>query len=230
LSELRFTRRETIAALSATAALPLVAKATPAFAQTRTPLTDTQASAILDSVAENLLRLSPESATSLGIDTGQRSWMRSKLGDHSTAGQQKVAATIKADLARVEAIDESSLSFPVRTSVDVVRSAYRTGLEGFSFPYGDVAVGGYRNTPYVVIQNVGAYIDTPNFLDTDHPVETASDAEAYVSRLSQFPGQLDGELERLRSARAQGVVPPSFLLDKALGQLTISAKSAHEGG
>ena len=42
----------------------------------------------------------------------------------------------------------------MRTSLDVVKSAYRTALQGFAFPYGDVAVGGYRNTPYVVIQNV----------------------------------------------------------------------------
>jgi uncharacterized protein (DUF885 family) len=61
-------------------------------------------------------------------------------------------------------------------------------------------------------------------------VETASDAEAYLTRLAQFPRQLDGELELVRSARAQGVVPPAFLLDKALGQLAISAKNAHEGG
>jgi uncharacterized protein (DUF885 family) len=111
-----------------------------------------------------------------------------------------------------------------------VKSAYRTGLEGFAFPYGDVAVGGYRNTPYVVIQNVGAYIDTPQFLDTDHPVDNASDAEAYLARLSQYPAQLDGELGRLRSARAQGLIPPSFLLDKTLTQLGIALKDAQSGG
>src|SRR4051794_12022170 len=60
LSELQFTRRQTVAALAASAAMPLVAKAAPAFAQARTPLIDAQASAVLQSFAENLLRLSPE--------------------------------------------------------------------------------------------------------------------------------------------------------------------------
>jgi uncharacterized protein (DUF885 family) len=226
--EAELTRRETIAALAASAALPLASGAL--AAPLADAATDAQASAVLDSVAENLLRLSPETATSLGIDTGKRAWMRSRLGDPSAAGERRRAATVAADLKRVEAIDESHLSFPVRTSVDTVRSAYRTALQGFAFRYGDVAVGGYRNSPYVVIQNTGAYLDTPNFLDTDHPVENASDAEAYLSRLSQYPGQLDGELERMKSARAQGLVPPSFLLDKAIGQLGIAAKGAHEGG
>jgi uncharacterized protein (DUF885 family) len=227
---LNFTRRETLSALAAGAALPIIARATPSFAKPAAAATDAQASAILQSFADHLLQLSPEGATSLGIDTGARAAMRYKLGDHSPAGVHRTAQTIKADLARAEAIDESNLSFQVRTSVDVVRSAYRTAMQGFAFPYGDVAVGGYRNTPYVVIQNVGAYIDTPQFLDTDHLIENKADAEAYLSRLAQFPAQLNGELERLKSARARGLVPPTFLADKTINQLTIAAKDAHDGG
>ena len=223
------SRRETISALAASVALPVFAKATPAWAK---PASDAQASALLDSVAENLLRLYPTNATSLGLDVGPRANLRSQLSDRSAAGQRRLAATIKADLARVEAIDESRLSFPVRTSVEVVRSAYRTAMEGFAFPYGDNPVAGdsWRKTPYVVIQNVGAYIDTPQLLDADHPIESAADAEAYISRLSQFPHQLDGELERMRSGRAHGLVPPRFLIDKALDQLAIATKGAHQGG
>ena len=54
----------------------------------------------------------------------------------------------------------------------MVRIAYATALDGFALPYGDVAVGGWRNTPYVVIQNVGAYLDVPRFLDSDHRSRT----------------------------------------------------------
>ena len=227
MPNLQFTRRETIGALAATAAAPIIARATPAWA---VPATDRQASSLLDSIAENLLRFSPEQATSLGIDTGKRAQMRYRLGDRSAAGQQRLAATLRADLARAKALDVTRLSFPVRTSVEVVRSAYTTALEGFALPYGDVAVGGWRNTPYVVIQNVGAYIDTPQFLDTDHPIENRADAEAYLSRLAQYPSQLDGELERMRAARGKGLVPPTFLIDKALAALAISLKSTQQGG
>jgi uncharacterized protein (DUF885 family) len=224
---LKLSRRETLSALAATAAAPLLAKATPSWAA---PASDAQASALLNSFAENLLRLNPESATSLGIDTGKRAPLRYQLGDRSAVGQRRVATTLKADLARAEALDTSKLSFPVRTSVEVVKSAYSTALQGFALPYGDVAVGGWRNTPYVVIQNVGAYIDTPQFLDTDHPIENRADAEAYLARLAQYPAQLEGELGRMRAARAQGLVPPSFLIDKALAQLAISLKATQQGG
>jgi uncharacterized protein (DUF885 family) len=223
----QFTRRETLTALASSAAMPLIARATPAFAA---PASEAQASSLLGSIGENLLRLQPTQASSLGIDKGSRASYRYRLEDRSAAGQAGVAATLKADLARAEAIDTSRLSFPSRTSVEVVKSAYHTALEGFALPYGDVAVGGWRNTPYVVIQNVGAYIDTPQFLDTDHPIENRTDVEAYLARLAQYPHQLDGELARMRAARARGLVPPNFLIDKALSQLGIALKNTEAGG
>ncbi len=194
------------------------------------PATEAQAAALLDSIAENLLWQSPESATSLGIDKGARAPLRARLADRSAAGQAKLAATLRADLARAEAIDTSALSFATRTSIEVVRSAYRTSLEGFAMPYGDVAVGGWRNTPYVVIQNVGGYLDYGRFLDSDHQIANAADAEAFLARLDTIPAQLAGELERIRDARDKGLVPPAFLLDKADTQIVAVLKQAMAGG
>ena len=93
-----------------------------------------------------------------------------------------------------------------------------------------MAVGGWRNTPYVVIQNVGAYLDIPRFLDSDHRIENAGDAEAYLARLQSYAKQLDGELGRIQAARAAGLVPPAFLIDKALEQMSLAAKNTREGG
>lgn len=224
-------RREAVAAIASTAALPLIA----GCRSDPSPMSSTEdpnagVLAILDEVAENLLRLAPESATSLGIDTGDRAALRSQLADRSTEGVERLAAQIRSDMERVRAIDTSGLTHAMRTSVEVVRSAYTTALEGFALPYGDITVGGWRNTPYVVIQNVGAYLDIPRFLDSDHPIGNAADAEAYLARLQSYPKQLDGELERVQAARQKGLVPPDFLIDKALEQLRLSAKNAREGG
>ena len=229
MSELFLSRREAVAALSASAALPFLSGGlSPAFAQTTSA--DVQASALLDSIAENLLRQSPESATSLGIDKGEHIALRSQLGDRSGIGQQRLAQTLRGDLARANAIDVSALSHSVRTSVEVVRSAYANALEGFMQPYGDVAVGSWRNTPYVVIQNVGAYLDTPRFLDSEHQIATRDDADAYIARLKSYPDQLDNELGRVIMARYKGLIPPDFLLDKALKQLGQSLDGARSGG
>jgi uncharacterized protein (DUF885 family) len=233
MSERTFSRREVITALASVAALPLVSACgryrVPAPTTLTTP-NEASALALLDEVADNLIRLMPEQATSLGIDTGARAALRSLLTDRSAEGQRRIANQLRTDLARVNAFDASNLSHATRTSFEVVRSAYGTSLEGFALPYGDVAVGGWRNTPYVVIQNVGAYLDIPRFLDSDHRIESAPDAEAYLARLQSYAKQLDGELGRMRAARAKGLVPPAFLIDKALRQMTLSAKGAREGG
>ncbi|AHG92927.1 protein of unknown function DUF885 (plasmid) [Gemmatirosa kalamazoonensis] len=225
-------RRELLAALASAATLPLL----PGCARGRvTPPTSPAprggaALAVLNDVGENLLRLFPESATQLGIDTGARAELRSRLTDRSAEGRRRIAAQVRADLDRVDAIDTAGLSHATRTSVEVVRSAYATALEGLALPYGDTTVGSWRNTPYTVIQNVGAYLDIPRSLDADHPIENAADAEAYLARLESYAKQLDGETGRMQAARGLGLVPPAFLLDKALGQIRLSARSAREGG
>jgi len=223
-------RREALAALGAAAAAPLLDGCGRSPSLTRPATTDADALALLDKIADNFLRLAPESATSLGVDTGARAALRSQLTDRSAAGQQRIASQVRADLSAVNALETSGLTHATRTSVEVVRSAYGTALEGFALPYGDITVGSWRNTPYVVIQNVGAYLDIPRFLDSDHRIETAADAEAYLARLQSYAKQLDGELARIQAARGKGLVPPAFLIDKALAQMRMSSKSARDGG
>ena len=186
--------------------------------------------AFLEDIAWDLLELQPEGATSLGVDTGAHTGLRRKLGDRSFDGQARLAATLAAAHAGVTMTAPDGLAPATRTSLAVVKSAFSTALDGFALPYGDVAVGGWRNTPYTVIQNVGAYLDTPRFLDSDHPVRDAADAEAYLSRLAQFPAQLDGETARIAAARRMGMIPPAVLLDKTIRQLGITLADARGGG
>ncbi|RKF21922.1 DUF885 domain-containing protein [Altericroceibacterium spongiae] len=218
------TRRQTLAGFGASLSLT----ALPACTRTASA-TNGSAASLLGNVAWNLIQHMPGTATSLGIDTGEHAALRGELSDPSPAGQDRLVATLQADLDSVKAVDTSSLDAQTRTSLEVVQSAYSTALDGFALPYGDVAVGGWRNTPYVVIQNVGAYIDLPRFMDADHPVRNSADAEAYIARLTRIPQVLSGELDRIRSAREMGMVPPAFLLDKAITQMEQSIKDAKNG-
>jgi uncharacterized protein (DUF885 family) len=219
----QMSRREAMAAIASAATLRLISEPT--------SITDeANAIALLDELADDLLHLAPESATSLGIDTGARAALRTQLSDRSAQGQHQLASQLRAGLERANAFNTAGLSHATRTSIEVVRSAYATSLQGFALGYGDVAVGGWRNTPYVVIQNVGAYLDIPRFLDSDHPIENDTDAEAYLARLQSYAKQLDGELDRIQAARSAGLVPPAFLIDKAIEQMSLAAKNARQGG
>ncbi|RDC60560.1 Prolyl oligopeptidase [Alteripontixanthobacter maritimus] len=223
-----FTRRQALIGLGATTALATAGCRTMAPAASL-PGGAMSLDAVLEKVAYNLLTHEPERATSLGVDTGAYAGLRSKLEDQSIGGQRAYAATLAKDLAVVSAIDVSGADDATRTSVEVVKSAYSTALDGFALPYGDVAVGSWRNAPYVVIQNVGTYLDMPRFMDSSHPIADEADAEAFVNRIEAMPAAIDGELERIGQARAMGVVPPDFLLDKAIAQMERTITDAAKG-
>ncbi len=208
------TRREFMLATGAALA------ASRSFAQASS---DGDAERLVAEIAEELLADYPESATSLGIDAGTRVALKSKLSDRSPAGQQAIAQRVARRLEKLRAIDTATLGDAARIDVDAVRTAHEFAQEGFAFPYGDVALlnsnWSYRNAPYVVAQNTGAFLEIPSMLDEQHTVATPEDAEAYLARLEAYAGQIDGETERLRSAAAKNVIAPNFLLDKTLGQL-----------
>ena len=211
------SRRSLLAQAGASAA----ALAFPTAAVAAEPA-EARARRLVEEVGEELLQIFPERATGLGLDTGTRAGLRGRLSDSSAEGQRAIAARLAARVREVEAIDTAGLTPATRIDLDVIRTAYATALNGFAFDYGDVAVGGWRNSPYVVIQNVGSFIDMPRLFEVTQKLETPADTDAYLARLEGWATVLDAETARLRDATGKGVIPPAFLLDKAVAQLRVA--------
>jgi len=216
------TRRDFVISTGAV----LAASQLPGVAQAASSADDS-ANALISGFAEELMADYPESATMLGIDTGDRAALKSKLSDRSAAGQKLIAERVKKRVERLKAIDTAKLGAAARIDVDVLRTAHEFALEGFAFPYGDVALlnsnWSWRNAPYVVAQNTGAFLEIPGLLDEQHTVESAADAEALLARLSSYARQVDGETARLQADASQNVIAPDFLLDKTLAQLRLAS-------
>jgi uncharacterized protein (DUF885 family) len=214
------TRRDFVIGSGATLA------ATHLGAEAAATTQDAAAARLLASYTEELLVEYPESATMLGIDKGARAALKGKLSDRSAAGQKAIALGVTRRLGKLAAVDTESLGAAARIDVDVMRTAHEFAAEGFAFPYGDVALlnsqWSWRNAPYVVAQNTGAFLEIPGMLDEQHTVRSREDAEAYLARLEAYAGQLDGETGRLQSAAAQNVIAPDFLLDKTLKQIGLA--------
>ncbi|UVI40533.1 DUF885 domain-containing protein [Qipengyuania spongiae] len=224
--KLELTRRQALTGLGATSALGLGGCATMPGAGQIGPV---GASELLDVVAYNLLEHEPERATSLGVDAGRHALLRSRLEDQSGGAQDLYAATLRRDRDEVRAFPRQGLDAETLTSLEVVESGYDLALDGFALPYGDVSVGSWRQAPYVVIQNVGSYLDLPRFMDSTHPLESGADVAAYLARMEQMAAVFDGERQRCAAARAMGVVPPDFLLDKAMTQMRGTLDRARKG-
>lgn len=224
------TRRQTLAGLgsvSALALLPACARSQAAPASVA-PLSALDPDAALDRIAYRMLAHEPSRATGLGVDTGEYAAWRSTFGTPGQGGREDYAAELKSLVAEARAYPKEGLTSDQQIGFEVVEAAFAKALEGMAMPYGDVAVGSWRNAPYVVIQNVGGYIDLPRFFGSSQPLKTAEDIGPYLDRLGEVPAILDGELDRVRAARAMGVVPPAFLLDKAIAQMEASLKGAKD--
>ncbi|MET4131425.1 uncharacterized protein (DUF885 family) [Porphyrobacter sp. MBR-155] len=225
-----FTRRQTLAALGGVSALALL----PACAATSTapnaaaPVAGLDPDAALDRIAYRMLAHEPGRATGLGVDTGEYAAWRSTFGTAGEQGRSEYAATLKELVAEARAYPKDGLTSDQQIGFEVVETAFSKALEGMAMPYGDVAVGSWRNAPYVVIQNVGGYIDLPRFFGSTQPLNASEDVGPYMDRLAEVPAILDGELDRIRAARAMGVVPPAFLIDKAIAQMEASIASASD--
>jgi uncharacterized protein (DUF885 family) len=177
---------------------------------------DAKLQALFDRMFDEALNDSPERATGLGYDKGERALLKSRLSDGSETGRLKRLAAAKGRVSALRAIDRAKLSPERQLNLDVIlyqeEEAVRSG-ERYSFGYMD---GG--GAPYVVSQLEGAY-RLADFLDSQHSVADAADAEAYLKRLSAYAVAMDQDLERQRLAEAKGVVPPDFICDLTLGQL-----------
>ncbi len=171
-----------------------------------------QARAIYDQVFNQTLAIAPEMATGLGLDTGERAPLKHRLTDEARYGRIGRWEPLIAAMPRLRAIDAARLPLRERAWVKTAIWFGERATDSRSIPYGS------GQTPYVLTQLYGTYIGIPNFLDTQHTVETANDAEAYLNRLDQFHRNIDAEVAMARADTAAGVIPPTIILDKALRQ------------
>ena len=171
--------------------------------------------ALMDAIVQSFLLESPETLTSLGLDKGPMAAMKSRLDDRSQAKIDADRAVFRAQMDQLKAIDRTALPETEGVYHDTLSFFGETQIMGERFPYG----GGGAPAPYTISQLTGSYQGLPDFLDTQHAIETAEDAEAYLSRVAAFPTALDQETARMQADFAAGAVPPDFVIDKTLLQL-----------
>lgn len=173
---------------------------------------DTRLIALFDAMMKQMLDRSPETVTSLGLDKGPRASAKSRLDDRSLAAwegdKRQTALWLKAlqqiDVAQLTGLNRwnhASILFSTQMQDDINRAIPTIGA------------------PYAVSQLTGSYQQVPDFLDSQHTIEMLEDAQAYLARLEAFATALDQESEQVRHDVALGVVPPDFILAKALIQL-----------
>jgi uncharacterized protein (DUF885 family) len=218
------SRRKTITLLCAAAAMHNASAAeSPAQVETKARAAAPGAAdnkdvdGLFADAANFLITSLPEQATSLGLDTGPHAALRSRLTDRSHAGRAAFVDTAAHLLARARRINPADAPGLKRPALLSLRYALEGEVATRRFPTWDEISG--QISPYALSQLTGAYQQVPDFLDSQHPVLTPKDAEAYLARLADFARVIDQDTERLRTDAGRGVLAPDFALDKSMKQL-----------
>jgi uncharacterized protein (DUF885 family) len=198
-------------------ALAGLARGPAAFAEESKANADAQLQALLQRHSEAYLQRSPEDATRYEFDTGAHVALRSQLDDRSMEAIARDRSAIDRALRELKSINRAALSPASTLDYDVAAFVYTT-LKDQLARYGYVDIN-LRPSPYVVSQMNGAYYWLPEFIGTNHPLETRQDVDAYLARLTAFGTALDQETARITHDAAQGVMLPNFTLEKTIAQI-----------
>ncbi|MCA1662054.1 MAG: DUF885 family protein [Novosphingobium sp.] len=207
---IRFDRRRFLASGAAGAAF--AAGTVPALAQSERGSAALRA--LLDTIFADDLIANPQDATGYGLDKGRYASLRSQLDRRGAAARVENLARNRAWLARLDRFDQGSLDPAGLQQLRVARYMIEQRVLGPErFGIDDA------QRPYPISQRNGAYFSIPNFLDSQHPIENRSDAEAYLVRLVGFAGALDQDTAEQRAQAARGFLAPGWTLDLTLEQM-----------
>ena len=168
----------------------------------------------MDKAFEETLDRSPETVTMFGLDKGARAAAKSKLTIPTQAEEEGQRAFVRDQRAQLAAMDRAGMDAQDGLYYDSLTANLDAVIATFDIPYGQ---GGWPN-PYRVSQQGGTYQSAPDFLGNQHTIETAADADAYVARVRALAEVLKAETDRVKEDFALGVVPPDFILAKAVSQ------------
>lgn len=149
----------------------------------------------------------PEMLTSLGIlEQMGMNGHNAKWNDDSEAAGEREFQILRDIMDGVDEYDPAKLSEAEILSITVLKEMLGDPENMYR----------YRHHDYPVNQLYGLQNGIPRFLDTFHRVNTAEDAEHYISRLSSIDTKMEQNMEGILIREQKGIIPPTFVIDKSL--------------
>ena len=151
----------------------------------------------------------PELLSSLRMLPAWADWYSDDLTDASLAHEDALRDKLKDDLATLRSYDRNALDDNTRLSYDMLDYFLAIQVEGDRF----------HHHGYPLNQLFGAQNELPTFMATQHPVASVKEGDNYVARLNKFPIKFRQVLEGVRKREQEGIVPPTFVVEKVLAEM-----------
>ncbi len=161
----------------------------------------------VNKVSLQLATDSPELLTSIGlIDNTFLDFHSGRLGDYTREGELRSLEMVRQARAGLNDYGPDGLEGQELLTWKITAWFLDDILRGAEFEY-----SGYR-----VNQISGVTVSMPSFLTDTHAIIDERSAERYLERVEEFGRVLRETRERVIDDRNHGVVPPDFIIDKAL--------------
>jgi uncharacterized protein (DUF885 family) len=151
----------------------------------------------------------PQMMSSMRMLPSWMDWYSDDLTDQSLAHEKKMQAKLKDDLATLQKYDRSSMNEADALNYDMLAYFLTMQAEGEKFSHHN----------YPLNQLFGIQNEFPTFMGTQHPVESAKDAENYLARLDKVPLMVNQVMEGLIVREQEKIIPPTFVVEKVLKEM-----------
>ena len=146
------------------------------------------------------MRASPEAATALGDNR-----FNDRLDDRSLQAIQADAEMRRKFLSRFEAVDTAGLSAADALSRRLMIRDLQERLDAMRFKSWEMPVN----------QREGVHLGLVDLVSLT-PFNTVADYDHYIARLHQIPRAFEQETANMRQGLRDGLMPPKYLLEKAV--------------
>ncbi|MBA4177876.1 MAG: DUF885 domain-containing protein [Leptothrix sp. (in: Bacteria)] len=161
-------------------------------------------------LAADWVRQSAEMATRTQYFSGDgQAALERQLTPQTPERRQRQQALAREGLAQLGRFEGGTLTPAQRTGARLLRWSLQRTLDDEPF------VDHY----FAFSQTGGVHVRLVSFLTEGHPLRSAADVAAYLERLTQVDQRLDEALARARAAADRGLLPPRFIVERALGQV-----------
>jgi uncharacterized protein (DUF885 family) len=191
-----------VLAFCAVAPAVMAQTAAPAAASSQAQSEDARLSAFFDQAFQERIALSPQQMTGLGLKTDY-----DKLDDVSDAASTRALALQESQLARMKA------------EFDPTKLNAQSKMSWRLFEYGVQQArlsNQWRDWGFQFVANGNPTTSLPVFLINNHRISSVSDAEAYVSRITEAERYMGQVATTLKARAAEGVVSPRFVFEPSI--------------
>ena len=162
-----------------------------------------------DKIFLELALSDPELVTQLGIPV-LYDFYKGDLSDVSDEKNKADFEMLKANYQTLKSYDFDDQSKENKLNTRILGSFLSKQIEGETYSYHD----------YPVNQMFGVQSNLPSMMESSHKLRNKSDVEAYIERLSKFTTKFDQVLEGLKIREDKGIVPPVFIIDRVLSEMS----------